>query len=166
MSRSSSSSMKEEVFGQTTGEVYATLITLDHDDLDEPLRLASDLKDTLSNGSKGIISQTREFIFFPFELIPPGEDGERVPTGKLRMDNVSREIILAVREISSPVDVTIEIVRVSDPDTIEVLISGFQLRNIRGDALTVEGELSTTQFDLEPFPSGRFTASSFPGLFE
>ncbi len=59
-----------------------------------------------------------------------------------------------------------EVVMASDPDTVESVISGFKLTNIKADALTVEGELTITPFENEPFPSGSFTPGDFPGIFE
>lgn len=164
MSRPVSDTLKQEVFSQETGDVFVTLLTLSHPDLTDPIRVCSDPAVELISGLRGTTSRGDDFIFMPFELIPPGQSGDSSPMGRIRIDNVSREIIRIVRTISSPADVLIEVVMASDPDTVEATISGFQLRNIKGDALTVEGEFSTVRFDLEPFPSGSFTPSQFPGM--
>lgn len=164
MSRDVTDTLKEEVFAQNTEEVFVTLLTLSHPDLSQPIRVCSDPAVDLVSGSRGTASRGEDFVFLPFELIPPGQSGDSLPTGRLRVDNVSREIVQAVRLISSPADILIEVVMASAPDVVEAVIAGFQLRNIKADALTVEGELSTIRFDMEPFPRGSFTPSQFPGM--
>lgn len=164
MSRETTDTLKEGVFSQNTEEVFVTLLTLSHPDLAEPIRVCSDPAVDLVSGSRGTMSRGEDFVFLPFELIPPGQSGDSLPTGRLKVDNVSREIVQAVRLITSPAEVLIEVVMASDPDVVEATIAGFQLRNIKADALTVEGELSTVRFDMEPFPCGSFTPSQFPGM--
>lgn len=164
MSRETTNTLKEEVFAQSTDKVFVTLLTLSHPDLTNPIRVCDDPAVEVSAGVRGTVSRGEDFVFLPFELVPPGQSGDSLPTGRLKVDNVSREIIQAVRTITSPADVLIEVVMSDAPDVVEAVISGFQLRNIKGDSLTVEGELSTVRFDMEPFPCGSFTPSQFPGM--
>jgi hypothetical protein len=121
--------------------------------------------ETLSTGVPGVKSQGEEFVALPFEISLPNEDEDTLPRARLTIDNVSREIIKAVRSINSPAQITIQVVLASDPDTVEAEITKFQLTNVTADALTVQGDLTTEQFDQEPYPAGRFTGAGFPGMF-
>ena len=163
--RNVSDEMKEAVFAQRTGEAFIVLLKLEHDDLAEPIYITTDPMEVLSTDVRGVISNGIEYTFLPFEIVLPGEDEDSPPVSKVRIDNITREIVTAVRTIRDAPNVTISIVMSSDPDTEEVSISGFQLNNVRADAFTVEGDLTTERLDVEPFPSGRFTPALFPGLF-
>ncbi len=157
MSRTLSSASLAAVLAQETAEVFIRLITIDHPDLAAPIRVSSDAVDTVSNGNT--------YTAFPFELQLPDDSGDRPQTARLTIDNVSREIVQAIRSIQSPPSVTIEIVRAADPDTIEVSYTGFALRNVRYDAMVVSGDLTVDDFTTEPYPAGRFVPSLFPALF-
>lgn len=165
MSRDVSDTLKEAVNAQQTGEAFIMLIEIDHDDLETPIRIASDGPDELENGANGVISNGQEYVFLPFEPILPNQDKDRLPIARIRIDNISREIIQAVRTISGAPSFKIMVVLSSDPDTVEIELTGYKLRNVTADAMSVEGELVTEQFDIEPFPSGRFTPANFPSLF-
>jgi hypothetical protein len=141
------------------------LLTIEHNTLNEPIRVASDAKEDLSSGVRGVKSNGNEFVHLPFDLVLPDQDEGQLPRAKLRIDNVNREIVKAIRQTDTPAEITIQIVLSSDTDLVEVEITKFELTDIVADALTVEGELTTKQFDREPYPAARFTPSGFPALF-
>lgn len=171
MPRALSVTARGAVFAPETDEVFILLLTISHADLSAPIRVTPDQKEVLPIASalnpdtRGVISRGQEFIGFPFEITLPNEDEDQSPRAQLRIDNVSREIVRAVRSIRSPADVTVEIVLASEPDTVETALEGFQMRSVTYNALTVEGDLTVEQFDLEPYPSRRMTPSNYPGLF-
>lgn len=157
MSRDVSLSLREAVNAPETGEVFLVLLTIDHPDLGAPIRVTSDAVDTVSRGET--------FVAFPFELTLPEDGEDRPPRARLRIDNVDRRIVQAVREIASAPTVLMEVVRAADPDTVEAAFPEFRLRDVSYDALVVEGELSLESFLAEPYPAGIFSPAEFPGLF-
>jgi hypothetical protein len=163
--RNLSDAMKEALFAQQTNEAYMMLVTIDHDSLAVPIRITTDPYEDIGDDVLGVISRSQEFVALPFELTWPNEDEDQSPVSRVRIDNISREIVAAVRNINSPADFTVEIVTATDPNTVEASLVGFQLRNVRYDAFVVEGDLTIEIFDQEPFPSGRFDPARFPGLF-
>lgn len=165
MSRTVSSNARAGFYAQNTDEVYTTLVTIDHADLTEPIRVTQDPMEELSTGVKGVISRGNEFVALPFDFIMPNQDGNKSPRARLKIDNISREIVAGARAISSPATVTVEIVMSSSPDTVEAVLDGFKLRDITYDSFTVEGDLTIELFEDEPFPAGRMTPSRFPGAF-
>lgn len=164
MTRDVSDNFKLGSFAAQTELAYIILLTIEHDDLAEPIQVTPDPMSDLGDGIRGVISNGLEYVALPFEIVLPGEDEDGQPVSRIRMDNISREIALAVRSINSAPDVSIQIVLSSDPDVQEILIDGFQLGNIRLDALTVEGELNTERIDQRQFPPKRFTPSLYPAL--
>lgn len=157
MSRNVSAELKQAVYAQETTQEFIVLITLSHPDLAVPIRVNSSGQDMISNGET--------FIAYPFEVILPDDVDDRPPRAKLRIDNISREIILAIRTINSAPFVTIQIVMASAPDTIEAEFLDFRLANITYDQLMVEGDLTLEEFIGEPYPARVFSPADFPGLF-
>lgn len=141
---------------EETQEVWLVLVTLEHDDLEEPIRVVNNIEDIESRGLT--------FLGCPFELDPPGDDADGPTEARLRIDNVNREIVVANRSITSPPTVTIEVILASDPDAPEVTISHLTLRNVSWDAAYVQGTLRFEDLSVEPV-SQRVTPGRFPGLF-
>ena len=157
MSRNVSAELKQAVYAQETTQEFIVLITLSHPDLSTAIRVNSSGLDIVSNGET--------FVAFPFEVVLPDDVDDRPPRAKLRIDYISREIVLAVRTISSAPFVNIQIVMASSPDTIEAEFLDFRLSNITYDQLTVEGDLTLEEFIGEPYPARVFSPADFPGLF-
>lgn len=144
-------------FDQDTDEVWLVLVTIDHDDLTQPIRVVNNTEDITSNGDS--------YVGFPFDINLPDAREDAPPRARLVIDNVSREIAQAVRTISSPPVVTIQVIRAADPDTVEISWSSFKLRNVKWDVGRVSGDLTLEDFTSEPYPAGIFSPASFPGLF-
>lgn len=166
MDRQLSNAAKQAVFAQSTDEVFIVLVTIDHENFTQPIRVASDPKQILTDaGVRGVESRGDEYLYVPFTINLPIQDDTNVARASLSVDNVSREIVKAVRSASSALSIKIEIVLSSDVDNPEVTIEDFKLESVTYDAFTISGDLSIDSYDLEPFPSRRFTPSDFPGLF-
>jgi hypothetical protein len=157
MSRTTSLTFREAVNAQETDEIFLVLVTINHDDLASPLRFVNNNENVTSNGNV--------FTAYPFEITLPDDTVEHAPTCKLRIDNVARDLVTAIRSISSPLDMTIQVILASDPDTIEVEYSDFKLVDVSYDAFTIEGTISIEGFAHEQYPGRTFLPSNFPGLF-
>ncbi len=157
MSRSVSDITKDAIYSPETGEAFLILLTIDHHSLTTPIRVCNDAVDTVSRGN--------DFIAFPFELKLPDDQENAAPKAKLVIDNVDRQIVTAVRNISSAANVLIEVVRAADPNTVEAQFIDFKLTNVTYDAQRVEGDLTIEDFTAEPFPAASFSPSLFPALF-
>lgn len=152
-----SDAMKAAVFSQETEEVFLVLLTLNHIELDEPIRLVNNTEQIVSNGNT--------FIPFPFRLTLPIDDSTSLPRASLEVDNVDRQIVEAIRTITSAPTVTLEIVRAAAPDVIEISWDDFRLQDVSYNSLTITGTLSMENFIGEPYPSDQFVPSTFPGIF-
>ena len=164
--RALSNNAKQAIYAQETSEVFILLVTINHSSFTTPIRLASDSFELLpSAGVRGVVSRGDEYIYLPFTINLPIQDDTGIARASISVDNISREIVAAVRSASSSLSITIEIVLASDVDTPEVTVADFALERVTYDAFTVSGEITVEYFDLEPFPSRRFTPSDFPGIF-
>lgn len=157
MSRSISSATRQAFYAGETGETFLVLLTLSHAGMEAPIRVTSDAVTTVSRGNS--------FVPFPFDLILPDDEDNRAPRAKLVIDNVDRQIVQAVRGLSSAPTVLIEIIRAAAPDTVEAQFVDFRLTNVSYDAQRVEGVLTIEDFTAEPFPAATFSPGLFPGLF-
>lgn len=140
-----------------TGEVFLSLLTIDHDDLDAPIRLCNNGADVTSRGDL--------YVAFPFQhQLPTDSDGE-VPRAEIAICNVTTEITRQLDVLQSPPTVALEIVLASSPDTVEAGPWNFTLKGVDYDQLTIQASLGFENVLSEPFPAPRFTPTSFPGLF-
>lgn len=157
MSRPVTLALKQALNAPETGEVFIVLLTIEHEELAEPLYFSLDAVNTVSRG--------HTFLALPFDLTPPEESGERPPAARLTLDNIDRQIVALLRSITTPLTVKFEVVRAADPETVEAVWDGFKLRNLSYNALTLQGDLTLEDFLREPFPSGIFSPAYFPALF-
>tara|TARA_B100000700_G_scaffold189815_1_gene209165 strand:- start:36360 stop:36824 length:465 start_codon:yes stop_codon:yes gene_type:complete len=149
--------LREAAFAQETSEVFLALLTISHPDIDPSIRVV--------NNTENITSRGEEFVAFPFEPVLPDQREDAPSRARVVIDNVTREVAQAVRSTSTPPDMLLEVIRAADPDTVELTWPNFQLRNVKWDAGTLSGDLVLEDFTAEPYPAGRFSPASFPGLF-
>lgn len=157
MSRSLSLAARRAVNAQETAEVFLLLLTLDHPDLAEPIRVVNNLEPIISRG--------HSFVAYPFEIALPDEDPDTVARVTLRIDNVDREIVRSLRSITSPLSVSLEVVMAASPDTVEAGPFNMTLAAAEYDALTVTGELAFEDVLNEPFPGHSYVPGEYPGIF-
>lgn len=164
--RNLSPAAKYAMNSQSTDEVFVMLLTITGDGLPEPLRIASDPKELLPNaGVRGVVSRGDEYIFLPINVTLPTDDDTGIARARISIDNIGREIGAAIRMATGALSINIDIVLASNPDVVDQSLVDFRLERVTYDAMTVSGDLTVEYYDLEPFPSGRFTPSQFPGLF-
>ena len=157
MSRALSTNAMRAAMATETGEVFLTLLTLEHSDLSEPIRGVCDTQDIVSRGET--------FIGCPFSFDLPADDGESVPRVMVRIDNVDREIVRNLRAISTPPTVTMEIVLASSPDLVEAGPFVMTLKSATYDALVIEGELGFEETLSAAYPADIFSPATAPGMF-
>lgn len=157
MSRDVSSQFRENAYNQTDTDGILVLITIDHTDLTSPIRIV--------NNNESIVSNGNTFEPVAIKVTLPSEIEGQISNAKLSIDAVDRTIIYAVRSISSAPDITLEIVKISDYDTIEVSYD-FQLRNINVKGSRVDGDLIFQTYTREKISSLEYTTVNTPGLYD
>jgi hypothetical protein len=157
---------QDAAYPQETGEAFIALIVIDHASLADPIYL------TDAGGTYDPVLDTYiltvgadDYICAPIEIIPPGQSDEE-PRGTLRVPNVDQRIGEAIESISGAATCTVTIVLESDPT--EVMAGPYQLlelRNIRGDAMTLEGSLVWPSLTVEPWPWDWIRPAKFRAAF-
>lgn len=107
-----------------------------------------------------------QYTAFPFEITLPTDSERGVPDVELRIDNVDREIVQALRSLSQQAPtVTIDVVTKSTPSTVEVGPIDFKLSEANYTAATVTGTLAYKNDILGgQFPKDTFNPSNRTGL--
>lgn len=141
-----------ELAAQECATAWLVLLTLDHSDLVESIRVTSDGVTTYSNGYA--------YSPFPFEVTLPDDAEGRAPQAQLRIDNTSQEVVAVLRGLTSPASLTIQIVRSAAPNVVEREWSGLEWRASQYDVGAITGTLTVDDLALEEFPyitfDGRF----------
>lgn len=138
-----------------SGEVWLVLLTISNPSI-ETIRVV--------NNNEDIVSRGNTYLAFPFEIELPGQDPDSPSSARLRIDNVDKRIVEAVRSISTPPIITIEVVLASQPDTVEIGYTDLTLRAVEYDVNSVRGELTFESIFSEPVTL-TMTPNRFPGLF-
>lgn len=141
---------------EATGQAWLLLLIIEHATLATPLRFVQNNENITSNGNL--------FVAWDFEIILPGEDPDNPDTARLTIGNIDPLIIRTLRAISSPPQITVQVVLSGTPDTVEAEFSGLVLRNTPWDAGTISGDLAFEEILTEPVAT-TLTPAMFPGLF-
>ena len=157
MSRHITPQTRAAIYAPETDEVFIILLTLHHAGMEVPLRVCSGGQETTSRGET--------FVAYPFALTLPEDEDGRAPRARLSIDNVDRQIVVAVRGLTSSPQVLIEIIRAAAPDVVEATFEDFRFTNIAYDSWVVTGDLTVEDFTAEPYPAASFSPSLFPGIF-
>lgn len=162
---------RQAAYAAETGRVPIALITLDHEDLADPIRISTDPTQELSGLTTdeekvyGTVSNGENYVFLPVRLKLPDDTDEGPGEMQLEFDNIHRAYTSAIRSISTPVSCQVDIVMDNALDTIDASWPEFYVTNIVYNATTITGTLKLETLEREPFPAGSFVPSYFPGLF-
>jgi Domain of unknown function (DUF1833) len=170
MPREISAPVRRRLEQPSTNEYLVVLLEITHASLAIPIRVANDIVSYVYNGGT--------YLGFPFEIELVG-DVEKVPRGRIRIQNVDRRVGEAIRELTSSPNLTITILASSDFDTavaadgtrsaigtpiVEYQANHLIFGNISIDAMAISGEIISYDFSNEPWPAVRTTAERLPGL--
>ena len=137
--RTLTAEMIEALRSQETEEGAILLLTIDHDDLQYPLYFSSDPTEQHSTTPLiyKTVSRGQNYYFVPMKINLPSEPQDGTPQASIRFANVGQEIIATVRSILTPATVDIELVLMSDPDTVQISFPSFDLTAVDYDATDV-----------------------------
>lgn len=150
-----SAAWREAFYAPETDEVVLDLVTLVHPALAAPARVVSDHQAFTHQGE----------IYLPvgFKVELP-EEGQSVSAmAVLTIENVSRDLVTALRVAQGPPTVTIRSVFASAPDDVEEELPDFDLINASFDVAQISGTLAFRDLAQTPF-GGLFLPSRWRGL--
>lgn len=139
-------------------EIMTLLVTIDAEGLDEPIRATSDPDGTLSRGVT--------YQHFPFSFTGGGAAQDEPARGaRLEIGNTDGRISEAVRTVTGTPTATIETVRASVPDVVEIALEDARVSDVEVDDPKVTATLAPRDFESEPACSPRYIIARMPGLF-
>jgi hypothetical protein len=164
MSRDVSLEFIAAVNAQETDEAFIVLVTIEHPDLPAPVYLNNSGANLESRAGLGL----GPWLACPFEVTLSDDSDDRPPQAKLIIDNIDRGLVVAIREAAAGGDapvITLEVVKASAPDLVEMVLTDFEMREITYNSLTIETTLTLESLFNEPACGYSFTPSYFSGLF-
>ncbi|MGN6538935.1 MAG: DUF1833 family protein [Mesorhizobium sp.] len=173
MSRAISLNALRQVDALGTTSVAVFLVIIEHDDLEEPLRISSDNAARLSTepltyGTLSTYGSTdgsaKPFYYIGMQVIPPDDEEDAEPTSTVVIDVLDADIVDVLTSTTVPATARIAIVMAETPNLVEIESVGLELKNVSGDWGQIALKLSMEDLYDEPFPALRMTKAQFPGL--
>jgi hypothetical protein len=155
--RTLSTEFLQAVLANSTDEAFLLLITITHEALAQPVRVAANVEN--------VVSRSWTFIGLPVEAELPGDEDDSPPVATIRIDNINQDIVRMARSIRTRANVTLEIVLGSDPDVVEVEVPTFPLASVSYDAFWVSGQLQVDDLASEPYPFQTFSPARFKAMY-
>jgi hypothetical protein len=157
MSNTLTNQLLAQMFGQVSDDPFLMLVTVSHTQFPTPLYLVNNTVDIVS---RGITYQA-----FPMEITLPQDDGETTREVSIVFDNVSLFLINELRSVTSPMDVKIEMLLASDPNTVQLSLEELKLRSVTYDKQKVSAKLYMDSFLNVELTSEKYSPTLYPGLF-
>lgn len=158
MSRSTiTSAFRSAAYAQQTDQVFLVLLTIAHASLAAAIRVVNNYANISHGGNT--------FIGFPFDIELPGDFEEALPSVRLTICNVDRQIVYAIRTLTGPPTITIKVVLASAPEDVQAGPYVMTLRECDYNSLTVSGTIMPEDVLNEVYPGDSFTPAVAPGLF-
>ena len=161
------------MFSSETDEQIIILLTIqDPSNSGSPIRLTDSFTQRLTGLTTddevvyGVVSRGNNYLFLPLEITLPNEDDTGAGRCSITLNYVTPEIIELIRQnLTSPTQVTLELVLGTNTNYVEAEFSGFQIVGANYNAESVSLDLDMIDYTKEPFPCYNFTPNYFPGLF-
>ena len=138
---------------QETDEVFLELIEINEASLPSPIRVV--------NNPQSVTSQSDLYAAAGFGINLAGESGAEVETVRLKVDNVDRQLVAAVREAVGIPTVNLRIVRADDLNVWMVNMK-FNVESANTTLASIEGVLTYDNAYNRRFPRHKITAQTFP----
>ena len=158
MPRSYSAQYKSTLAKVSMEESPLILLTINHPDLDTPIRVVNDTEDITSNGNL--------YLAFPFNCILPDDYENRLPRARLSISNVGRDLMqwLETSDGGQGATAKFEQLMRSRPDQVEWEIT-MSLFNVTANNQEVSAELGFENLFAKPAVSVNYRPETAKGLF-
>jgi len=158
MSRPLSLAALISAFAQETNEAWIALLTIDHAELDEPMRFALNGEDITSRGEV--------FTASWFDVLLPDDTADRPSQAQITFPNVAREMTALLELSLTPPTMVIELILASYPDDVQISWPAMMLQQgTKYNAESVTGPLAGKRMLRETYPKGVISPAYFPGAF-
>lgn len=117
------------------------------------------------NNTVDIVSRGIRYQAYPFNIILPEDEPDKLPTVRVDIDNVDREIMDWIRGFSMAPSMQLDVITNVNYDIVERSIGFLKLGAVDYDALTIRATLSIDNVLARRFPADTFDPVQFPGLY-
>lgn len=157
---------RDELISDGYAEIYYELAIMEADEWDDPLRLVNSRLEGFTLTSGGEV-----FYAYPFRCLWPDSDPEQ-PFGGARFevnnvvaqDGTDEPVLLAaLRGLPTRARVRFQVIRASDPDTIEQQTTRLRLTGVAYVESTITGTLELPDFTGRR-AGKRYTPDQYPNL--
>jgi hypothetical protein len=149
--------MLAQLYGQESHDPFLFLVTLDHEEWDEPIYFV--------NNTVEIVSRGITYLPFPMTIRLPTDDGETARAFAMEFDNVSLELIEPLRKVTTQVDIKLEMILASMPDEVQISFEELKLQTVNYTKFRVIGSVILDNFLNTAMTSEQYGPSNFKGLF-
>lgn len=157
MANSLSPELLAQLFSQESNDPFLMLVTLSHDSFAQDIRLV--------NNTQNITSGGNVFQAFPMSIRLPVDDGETARSFTIEFDNVSLFLIEEIRQVTTQISVSIEMILASLPDDVQMAQADLVIQNISYNKQRVVAQIVLDNFLSTEVTSERYGPLNFPGLF-
>ncbi len=147
-----------QIFAQESDDPYLILVTLSHPLFDADVYLVNNSVDITS---RGIV-----FKAFPLLIQLPVDDGETARTFTLTLDNSSLELIEKVREVTTQIQVKVEMILATIPDAVQMEYDELGISAVTFNAQTITATIAMDGFLDVAMTSEIYGPTNFPGIFQ
>lgn len=147
------------ILSQRTPETWVEYLTIESDDLAEPVRVCRNGEDI----------QRSEGLYYGagFDVELPTAVGEELPTSTVSVADVEMKISKAMRSISGVPTARLEVGLASQPDTIEVGPFDFNITSGTAAQGSVQLQLGFDEgFFAQTIPAVHYDPNNSPGVFQ
>jgi len=136
VSRTISAGAMASITSQETGNVWLAIMKITHPDLSEDICIVNNTQDIVYDG----VTYNR----YSFAFQPPSEDEGQSQPAKVTIDNVSREIVLAIRSINSAPTIEAAIIMVTTAGVVTKEAGWWvaELSNVTYNDMTIQGSVA------------------------
>lgn len=146
-----------QLFAQESNDPFLSLVTLSHETFDQPIYLV--------NNTKNITSRGNVFQAFPMTIRFPVDDGESARDFQIEFDNVSLELIQAIRSVTTQIGVTVELILASIPDVVQMSQEDLFIATMSYNKTKITARIVLDTFLNVALTSESYTPVSYPGMF-
>lgn len=146
-----------QLFAEESNDPFLMLLTVSHPDFPTTFRLV--------NNTVNIVSRSNTFNAFPFKFRLPVDDGESQRQIDIQFSNTSLELIQLFRTVTTPMDVLVELVLASSPNTVQMEIEGLKLQGITYDKSIINAKVFLDGFLNTAMNAETYNRDNFPGIF-
>lgn len=155
MTRQVSLTGLRSMLAQQVEEVFLKILKIEHPDLDDPLLLVGDTQE--------LVRSDGTYLPFGFHIALPADEEENISTVNLVIPVVDQTIVQALRSTNEPFQVSLSVVRASEPNTVEVGPFVFESLGIEfeGPQATIQLAFNRNIFE-DAYPKDIFSPSNRP----